>query len=145
MKKYNAGIIILVARTQILKKTLKLFYENWNYKYDYPVYLHTFGKIISKKQMKEINDNISKNIYLKEVDYGVPENIKESELFYNRTYNDYVKNRFPKKRIGYLHVLRFSTNITTFGEKGCFSKEMEKFDYILKFDDESWFKKKNRL
>ena len=50
--------------------------------------------------MKEINDNISKNIYLKEVDYGVPENIKESELFYNRTYNDYVKNRFPKKRIG---------------------------------------------
>ena len=142
MKKYNAGIIILVARTQILKKNLKLFYENWNYKYDYPVYLHTFGKIISKKQMKEINDNISKNIYLKEVDYGVPENIKESELFYNRTYNDYVKNRFPKKRIGYLHVLRFSTNITTFGEKGCFSKEMEKFDYILKFDDESWFKKK---
>ena len=56
----------LGARTQILKK-LKLFYENWNYKYDYPVYLHTFGKIISK-QMKEINDNISKNIYLKEVE-----------------------------------------------------------------------------
>ena len=140
--KYNAGIIILAARTKILKKTLSFFYENWNQKFDYPIYLHTFGKIIPDKLMYEINRDISKNIFVKEVDYGVPDHIPEKDLFYNRNYNDYVKSRFPKKRIGYLHVLRFSTNITSFGEKGCLSKEMEKFDYLLKFDDESWFKKK---
>tara|TARA_Y100000389_G_C17461530_1_gene522112 strand:- start:699 stop:1673 length:975 start_codon:yes stop_codon:yes gene_type:complete len=140
--RYNAGIIILAARTKILKKTLNFFYENWNQKYDYPIYLHTFGKIIPKPLIDEINKDISKNIFVKEIDYGVPEHINEKDLFYNRSYNDYVKSRFPKKRIGYLHMLRFATNITSFGDKGCFSKEMEKFDYLLKFDDESWFKKK---
>ena len=126
IKKYNAGIIVLVARVKILKKTLNFFYENWNQRYDYPIYLHTFGKIIPNSLIENINKNISKNIFVKEVEYGVPENINESELFYHRKYNDYVKKRFPKKRIGYLHVLRFSTNITSFGKKGCFSKEMEK-------------------
>lgn len=140
--RHNAGIIILVARTKILKKTLNFFYKNWNQRYDYPIYLHTFGKIVSDDLLHEINRDISKNIFVKEIDYGVPDHIPETDLFYNRTYNDYVKSRFPKKRIGYLHMLRFSTNITSFGKKGCFSKEMEKFDYLLKFDDESWFKKK---
>ena len=141
-KKYNAAIIVLVARTKILKTTLSYFYENWNKNYDYPIYLHTFGKIIPNSLMEELNKTISKNIFLKEIEYGIPDSINKSELFYNRKYNDYVKNRFPKKRIGYLHMLRFATNIVSFGQKGCLVKEMENFDYLLKFDDESWFKKK---
>ena len=43
MSKHNAGIVILLARTKILEKTLENFYKNFNFKYDYPIYLHTFG------------------------------------------------------------------------------------------------------
>ena len=53
--RHNAGIIILVARTKILKKTLNFFYKNWNQRYDYPIYLHTFGKIVSDDLLYEID------------------------------------------------------------------------------------------
>ena len=142
MKKHNAGIVILLARTKILYQTLENFYENFNFKYDYPIYLHTFGKLTDSNYLIDLRKKFSKNIFLKEIEYEIPSHIDEKELFYNRTYNRYVRKNFSKKRIGYLHMLRFSTNITSFGKIGCMGKEMEQFDKLMKFDDESWFKKK---
>lgn len=140
--KHNAGIVILLARVKVLEKTLENFYENFNSKYDYPIYLHTFGKLTNDGYLENLRKKFSENIFLKEIDYEIPKQVDEKELFYNRSYNRYVKKNFPKKRIGYLHMLRFSTNLTSFGKIGCMCKDMEKYEKLMKFDDESWFKKK---
>ena len=142
MSKHNAGIVILLARTKIFEKKLENFYKNFNFKYDYPIYLHTFGKLTDDNYLINLRKKFSKNIFLEEIDYEIPSHVNEEELFYNRTYNRYVRKNFSKKRIGYLHMLRFSANITSFGKIGCMSGKMSKFDKIMKFDDESWFKKK---
>jgi hypothetical protein len=140
--KINAAVIILAARKNIFKKTLSLFYKNWNYKYDYPVHVHTFGKIFSDNEIKQYNSEISKNIYFHIIHPQIPAHIKQKELFFNRTYIPYVKKYFPKSRIGYLHMCYFASNITAYGKQGCVVKEISNYDYLMRIDDDSWFKKK---
>jgi hypothetical protein len=36
----------------------------------------------------------------------------------------------------------FASNITSFGKKGCLVKELKKYDYLMKIDDDSLIKKK---
>ena len=79
--KNNAAIYLLSSRVLLLEKSLKNLFENWNYQYDYPVYVHYFNDIYSKKFIKKINDEISKNIFFHQIDYELPVHIKEKDLF----------------------------------------------------------------
>ena len=139
--KHNAAIYLLSSRILLLEKSLKNLFVNWNYKYDYPVHVHYFNNIYSKKFIKKINDKISKNIFFHQINYELPINLKEEDLFYNKTEIPYVKKSFPKKRLGYLHGERFWLNLTSYGKVGCLVKEMSKYDYLMRIDDDSNFKK----
>ena len=142
MNKKNAAIFCLATRKDILKETLKSLYDNWNNKYDYPVYIHYWGKVFDdSKYIDNINADISPNIKFIKIKVEVPSHINEKDLFYNRTYNPYVRKKFSKKRIGYLHVCRFGTNITNYGAIGCIDESLRKYDYLMTIDDDSLFLK----
>jgi hypothetical protein len=140
IKKNNAAIYLISSRTKLLELSLSKLFRNWNYKYNYPVYVHYFNNIYDENFIKRIN-KISKNIFFHQIDYSLPKNLNEKELFYNRKEVPYVKTSFPKKRLGFLHTLRFMTNITSFGKLGCPVKELENYDYLMRIDDDSNFKK----
>lgn len=140
--RHNAAIYLLSSRTFLLKKCLINLHKNWNFKYDYPVYVHHFNNIYSKKFIDEIHNSISKNIFFHQVDYKIPSHIKESELFYNKTHIEYVRKGFSKNRLGYLHMLKWAFNLTSFGKIGCPIKELSKYDYLMRIDDDSYFKEK---
>lgn len=139
----KCAIVILAARINILKDTLNFFYKNWNNKHKYPIYIHTFGKLITENKKREIHQKIDENIKFFEIYPEVPGHIKEEDLFYKRTYHQYVRESFNKNRIGFLHMCHFLFNITSkFGSKGCLVSELRKFDSIMWIDDETYFKKK---
>lgn len=140
--KHNAAIYLLSSRTLLLEKCLNNLFKNWNYKYNYPVYVHYFDEIYSKKHIKQINNNISKNIFFHRIEYKVPEHIDEKDLFYNKRHLPYVRKSFPKNRLGFLHGERFWTNLTSYGEYGCIVKELKQYDFLMRIDDDSNFKGK---
>ena len=142
MFKKNNAIVMLVARINIIEKTLKFFFENWNDKYQYPIFIHTFGNLISPSLKKKINNKISKNIYFIKINPQIPNNINKHELYYNRTYLKYVKETFSKKRLGFLHMCNFLTNINSYGKTGCISYKLKKYDNLMFLDDDIYFKKK---
>ena len=141
MKK-NGAIYLISSRTKLLKKCLNNLFKYWNYQFDYPVYVHYWNNIYSKKFINEVNKEISRNIYFHQIDYETPTNIKENEMYYNKTNLKYVRESFSKKRIGYLHMCRFATNLTSYGKKGCIIDKLKKYDYLMKIDDDSGFLKK---
>lgn len=138
----KCAIVILAARINILSDTLNFFYQNWNNNYNYPIYIHTFGKLISESKKREIQEKIDSSIKFFEIYPEVPKHINESELFYNRTYHEYVRKSFNKKRLGFLHMCHFLLNITKFGNQGCFVNELKNYDSIMWIDDETYFKEK---
>jgi hypothetical protein len=139
---HNAAIYLLSSRTLLLEKCLTNLFKNWNCKYNYPVYVHYFNDIYSKKFIEKINKNISKKIYFHQISYEIPKHLNEKELFYNKTEIPYVKKSFPKKRLGYLHGERFWLNLTSYGEIGCLVAELKNYDFLMRIDDDSNFKKK---
>ena len=140
--KNKNAIVMLVARINIIHKTLSFFYKNWNNKYNYPIYIHTFGKLINSDLKNKIKSEISKNIYFIEINPKIPKFIKEDELFYNRKYLKYVKESFSKKRLGFLHMCNFLTNINSYGKTGCLSKKLKKYNNLMFVDDDIYLKKK---
>ena len=141
--KHNAAIYLLSSKKNYLNKCLKALFDNWNSTYNYPVYVHYFGdiyddKIFQKKIKKEINEQI----IFKKVSTKIPEHIEEKKLFYNRKNIQYVRNNFSKDRIGYLHMENFCTRFLSFGEVGCLDYELKKYKYLMRIDDDSWFKNK---
>ena len=139
--KLNAAIIIPSGRPKLLKKTLNLFYKNWNSTYKYPVYIHTLGEVFSQKE-KDFFIKKYKNISFETINPAIPKHIKEKDLFYNRAYNKYVFNSFNRQRLGYLHICYFASNVSSFGKPGCLSQKLQKYDYIMRIDDDAWFRKK---
>ncbi len=134
--KHNAAIIILAARIPLLIEVLKKLYFNWNKKFNYPIYIHTFGKLINERKQGEIKKLFTNPIHFCEIRPEFPEHIPEKELYYNRKYLAYVSKAFPKKRSGYLHMCYFKTNITKYGFKGCLDKQLEKYDKLMFYDDD---------
>tara|TARA_A100001015_G_scaffold296264_1_gene376330 strand:+ start:85 stop:1026 length:942 start_codon:yes stop_codon:yes gene_type:complete len=139
--KPNAAIIILAGRKELFKKTLRYFYNNWNNKFNYPVFVHSLKDVFSNDEIFYLKKKY-KNLYFERVYPEVPNHINEKDLFYNRVYNDYAYNNFNKGRLGYLHVCYFTSNVSSFGKKGCLCKKLKKFDYIMRLDDDVWFRKK---
>lgn len=127
------AVIWYIATRPCLKKNLELLYKNFNNKYKYPVLVTTFGKQYSKRFIKNIHKNIDPSIKFIELPKPeIPSHIKEKELFYHRKEIAYVKNRFPKSRIGFLHTNQFVT-------AGIYElPEMQKYDYVLKMDDDTF-------
>jgi hypothetical protein len=95
MKK-KAAIFIISGRKNLLYNTLYSFFKNWNSKFNYPVYVHTFGKIYSELEKQLIKKDISPDIFFYEIEPEIPTYIKEKEIFYNRKYNSYVVKNFGK-------------------------------------------------
>lgn len=142
MPKHSAAIYLLSSRSKLLEACLINLYKNWNSTYDYEVYVHYFGDIYLEKYINYINKTISKKIYFIKIDYDVPRFIEEKDLFYNRKYLKYVRESFSKRRLGYLHMEHFVVNIFSFGCKGCLSKDLEKYEKLMRIDDDSYFKEK---
>lgn len=139
--KLNAAVIILVGRKELFKKTLGYFYKFWNKKYLYPVYVHCLREVFTEEEKSYFKKKY-KNLYFERVYPKVPNHIKENELFYYRVYNDYAYNNFTKGRLGYLHVCYFTSNVSSFGKEGCLSSKLKNYDYIMRLDDDVWFRKK---
>lgn len=142
-KKLNAAIIILVARKKIFYQSLKLFYRNWNNSFKYPVHIHTFGNVFNKKEVFNLQ-NKYKNIFFHTIKTEIPNNLRFEDLFFYRFYNNFAFKSFNPLRLNYLHMCNFASNISSFGKIGCIDRELEKYDYLMRIDDDSWFKKKIR-
>ena len=140
--KNKNAIVMLVARVNIIFNTLSYFYKNWNDKYKYPIYIHTFGKLIDSQLRKKINKEISNDIFFVEINPKIPKYIKDSDLYYNKRHIKYVRESFSKKRLGFLHMCNFLTNINSYGKTGCLSKQLDKYDNLMFFDDDIYLKKK---
>ena len=136
--KLNGCINILSSRTKCLPLCIKSLWDNWNYKYNYPVYVHYFDDIYDDKNFQnEIIKFTNSDVRFRSVPYNTPKHISEKELFYNRRELWYVAGgRFGPQRKGYLHMCHFYNNLY-----GYPNTEFEKYDYILSVDDESLFLK----
>ena len=132
---------MLSSRTTLLEKCLTLFYENFNQRYEYPIHVHYFDDIYSDDQISAIKHSISRDIYFHQVEYEIPPDIPEEELFFNRTNNNYVRRHFPPSRVGYLHMERFVSHLTAFGKKGCLAEALSDYECLMRIDDDSWFRK----
>ena len=131
----NACIVIISSRDRCIKYCLKSLWDNFNYKYDYPVFVHYFDDIYDSKDFQEkIRSITSQNIYFISVDYKTPDFIQENELFYNRKDIWYVKKSFPIERKGYLHMCNFTSNMY-----GYPNTHLHEYDFIMTHDDEAGY------
>lgn len=138
MKKYNACINILSSRDRCLPLCVRSLWDNWNYRYDYPVYVHYFDDIYDDPKLrKDILAYTKSDVRFISIPYETPKWIPEDQLFYNRQDLWYVNTgRFGKHRKGYLHMTNFYNN--TYGYP---NTELHNYDYYLQVDDESHFLK----
>jgi len=134
--KYNACIQILSSRQECLKRCLLSIHQKYNYRYNYPVYVHYFDDIYdSEKYRSYVHENISANIYFVPVLYRTPKHIVESDLFYNKNLW-YAKTRFSIRRKGYLHMCHFINNMYKYP-----GTRLHEYDYIMVYDDEAGYEK----
>ena len=97
----KACIVYISSRSRCIKLSIKSLWDNYNHKYDYPVYVHYFDDIYDSEELREeIRKETSQNVHFVSVPYKTPEFLREEELFYNRRDLWYVRNSFPKNRKG---------------------------------------------
>jgi len=130
-------IHIISSRVQCIFPCLESFYDCFNRKNDYKVYIHYFDDIYSDINFQQkFHKHLSKNIEFISIPYKTPKHIKEEDLFYNRNDISYVRSSFSKSRKGYLHMCHFMSNF--------YGYENTKFDQhnmALSLDDESTFER----
>ena len=133
--KINACITYISSRKVCIPHSLKALWENYNHKYNYPVYVFYFDDIYDSEEFRQsIKDETPQNVNFVSIPYQTPSHIKEEELFYNRNELWYVRTQFPIGRKGYLHMCHFMSNYY-----GYPNTEFEKYDYTMSVDDESMF------
>tara|TARA_B100001059_G_scaffold109603_1_gene109663 strand:+ start:978 stop:1871 length:894 start_codon:yes stop_codon:yes gene_type:complete len=132
----NACIFLISARKEILPKSLFLLNENYNKKYNHDILIFYHGDkyddLEYQNMIKNINSNT--NYYFHKIDAKLPDNVKETDLFYNKRNIPYVINSFPKQRVGYLHAVTWKINSMN-------NQLLKKYDNYIMIDDDSWFKK----
>ena len=121
---YNACISLLSSRTKCLPLCLESIHEHFNYKHNYPIYVHYFDDIYDGWSA------LVPNVQFIRVPYKTPEHIKEEELFYHRD-NKYARG-FGIGRKGYLHMCHFICNMYEYP-----NTRLHEHDYIMVFDDDS--------
>ena len=135
MTKINACINYVSSRNLCIKHSLKNLWENFNHKYNYPVYVYYFDDIYDSDDVrKKVLNSCPQDVIFRSIPYKTPEFIKQEELFYNRTDLWYVRSRFPPWRKGYLHMINFKCNML-----GYKNTDFHKYDYILIHDDEAGY------
>lgn len=133
----KACISYISSRKRCIEQSVKALWNNFNYKYRYPVYIHYFDDIYDSENLrKQIVGNTNQNIIFRQITYKTPEFLKEEELFYNRSDIWYSKTQFPPSRKGYLHMCHFNSNFY-----GYPNTDFEQYDYCMSVDDESMFVK----
>ena len=112
MSKLKGCISVISSRQECITPCLKSLWENYNHKYDYPVYVNYFDDIYDSEQFKSrVASSCPQNVVFSQIPYKTPEFLKESELFYNRRNLWYVRNSFSINRKGYLHMCHFMCNM----------------------------------
>lgn len=135
--KHKACIQILSSRSNCLKDCLHSIHQKYNYRYDYPVFVHYFDDIYdSLEYRKEIHEKISPNIHFISIPYQTPDHIEEKDLFYNRKDLWYAREKFSIERKGYLHMCHFISNMYGYPKT-----QLHNYDYIMVYDDESGYSK----
>tara|TARA_R110002060_G_scaffold6048_3_gene9209 strand:- start:123 stop:1037 length:915 start_codon:yes stop_codon:yes gene_type:complete len=135
--KSKACIVYISSRTECLKHSLQSVWENYNYKHNYPVYVHYFDDIYDNAEIQNrLCKKNEQDITFVSVPYETPPHLKEEDLFYNRTCLWYVRTSFSIRRKGYLHMCHFTSNMY-----GYENTELEKYEYIMTHDDEAGFNK----
>lgn len=135
---YNACINILSSRNNCLPLCLKSLWDNWNYRYNYPIYVHYFDDIYDSEKLRNgIREFSNCNVEFIRVPYETPKNLREEELFYNRKDLWYVNTgRFTINRKGYLHMCHFYNNLYKYP-----NTKLHQHDWFLNIDDEAKFLK----
>jgi len=129
----NGCIFLISARKDLLKICLENLFKNYNNKFKYPVLIFYHGKIYDEIEFQNNIKEVGENITFYKLEAKIPSHINESDLFYNLKNNRYASS-FGKSRIGYLHANYFWNNFMNY-------KELENYDYLMRIDDDSWFKK----
>lgn len=143
MNNSECAVYILSSRKFLLKKCLDEFWKNYNFQFNLPIYIYYFSGTYEKEFTDYIKQNSKNEIEFIKIFPKIPNNIPEKEIFYNRSYNPYVRKHFnEKKRVGYLYMERFCSNITSYNKFGCITDHLKKYNYIMRIDDDSWFRKK---
>ena len=133
----NACIVYISSRDRCIGHSIKSLWDNFNYKHDYPVYVHYFDDIYDSNEFQSsIRSATSKNTHFVSVPYETPSFVREQDLYYNRTDIHYVRSSFPIYRKGYLHMCNFTSNMF-----GYANTELDKYDFIMTHDDESGYTK----
>ena len=133
----NKCIFLISARYTLLRQCLTLLDSNYNQHHNYPILIFyhntlsdTYGNEYFREDIRRINNNTK--IRFHSIDAKIPDHIKEQDLFWNLG-NPYASNF--RGRIGYLHANYFWNNFMNY-------PELDEFDYLMRIDDDSWFKNK---
>lgn len=133
MNKEKACIVYISSRNKCLKYSMKSIWDNYNYKHNYPVYVHYFDDIYDSEEIREeITEGTSQIAHWRSVPYKTPDHIEEKELYYNRQDLWYVRNSFSIARKGYLHMCHFTSNMYNYE-----NTNLHNYDYIMTHDDEA--------
>ena len=135
MSKYNGCIFLISARKNLLKPCLTFLNNNYNSRFNYPVLIFYHGEKYDDLEFRKSIEgiNLNTNYSFHKIEAKIPDHLTEKDMFWNLPHNGYAKG-FGKKREGYLHANYFWNNFMNF-------KELKDFDYMIRIDDDSWFKK----
>lgn len=130
----NGCIFLISARKNLLKRCLGYLDANYNNKFNYPILIFYHGSLYDDKNFrKSICDiNPKTEIQWHGIGAEIPEHLGEEDMFWNLPNNNYAK-KFKKTRLGYLHANHFWHNFMNYPQLG-------EFDYMMRIDDDSWFK-----
>ena len=131
----NGCIFLISARKHLLKKCLTFLNTNYNKRYNYPIHIFYHGSKYDdnsfRKSIKNINNQTEYHFH--KIEAKRPDHLTEKDMFWNLPNNGYAK-RFTKNREGYLHANYFWNNFMNY-------EELKQYDYLMRIDDDSWFKK----
>ena len=133
MKNNKRCIFLISARKNLLKKCLTYLDSNYNHKHNYPIIIFYHGfkydSPIFRNKIKNINKKTEFRFHKLKTD--LPSNVTKKDLFWNLKNNKYAKSF--KGRIEYLHANYFWNNFMNY-------EELKEFKYLMRIDDDSWFK-----
>lgn len=121
----------------MLPKALYYLDLNYNKNFNHDILIFYHGNKYDDPSFRKIISNINPKTkyFFHKLEFKLPDNVKEKDLFYNKTNIPYVKKDFPKSRVGYLFANYFWNNFMHL-------KQLDEYDKLIRIDDDSWFKKK---
>jgi len=132
----NGCIFLISARKNLLKTCLTYLDKNYNNQFNYPILIFYHGTkyddLTFRQSIMDINPNTKYSFH--KIEAIIPKHLQEKDMFWNLPNNNYARN-FGKDRLGYLHANYFWNNFMNF-------KELEEYEYLIRIDDDSWFKNK---